>query len=65
MHAAYSEPDTCLSIPNACNLIMHEDRPVVYWQARDRETVSESDLVLNYDLVNECVYTVGGSTPPP
>lgn len=45
--------------------LFNEDRPLVYWPPRARSVVGEADLVENYDLLKEYLYTVGGSTPLP
>ena len=42
-----------------------KDRPVVYWTPRERQVVSEGDIVQNYDLIKEYLYCVGHETPLP
>lgn len=50
---------------NMAAILASDDRPLVYWQARDRETVSEEDLIGNFHLVKEYILVTGHVTPLP
>ena len=42
-----------------------KDRPMIFWDAREKETVVENDVLNNYDLLTEYILAVGGKTPLP
>ena len=42
-----------------------KDRPMIFWDTREKETVVENDVLNNYDLLTEYILAVGGKTPLP
>ena len=47
------------------HFILAQERPVIFWSERDKEVVTENDLVNNFDILKEYLWCVGGATPLP